>query len=108
MLKRVLFRKPGPDGDDDEIPVKMLEDAFEEIDKNASGDIDLREFIEFFRHIEDLNRFQKKSAKRQQFMSFLLNFCFLADIVVVGVLLMMFIRMDANDNPDTYAIMKNV
>lgn len=142
-LKKVLFRKP-VDGDDDEIPTKMLEDAFAEIDgdgsgsidmgelvenlalcglnvsrnasdtimaeidKNASGDIDLREFIEFFRHIEDLNRFSKKSAARQQFLSFLLNFCFLADIVVVGVMLMMFIRMDPNENPDMYSIMKNV
>jgi len=143
MLQRVLFRKP-VDGDEDEIPTRMLEDAFaeidgdgsgsieldelvdalslcglkvsktatdtiiQEIDKNASGDVDLREFIEFFRHIEDLNRFSKKSAARQQFVSFLLNFCFLADIVVVGVMLMMFIRMDATENPDNYSIMKNV
>jgi len=143
MLQRVLFRKP-QEGDDDEIPTKMLEDAFaeidgdgsgsieldelvdalklcglavsknatdvvmKEIDKNASGDVDLREFIEFFRHIEDLNRFQKKTAARQQFVSFLLNFCFLADIIVVGVMLMMFIRMEPADNPDNYAIMKNV
>merc|ERR1719181_203823 len=143
MLQRVLFRKP-VEGDDDEIPTKMLEDAFaeidgdgsgsieldelvdalklcglavsknatdvvmKEIDKNASGDVDLREFIEFFRHIEDLNRFQKKTAARQQFLSFLLNFCFLGDIVVVGVMLMMFIRMNKDANPDNYSIMKNV
>lgn len=143
MLKRVLFRRP-VEGDDDEIPTKMLEDAFaeidgdgsgsieldelvgalkqcglavskgatdtimKEIDKNASGDVDLREFIEFFRHIEELNRFQKKSAARQQFVSFLLNFCFLADMIVVGVMLMMFIRMDKAANPDNYSIMKNV
>jgi hypothetical protein len=142
-LKAVLFRKPG-DGDDDEIPTKMLEDAFAEIDgdgsgsieldelvdalamcglsvsknatdtimteidKNADGTVDLREFIEFFRHIEDLNRFGKKTAARAQFLSFLLNFCFLADMVVVGVMLMMFIRMDEADNPDNYSIMKNV
>jgi len=142
-LKAVLFRKPG-DGDDDEIPTKMLEDAFAEIDgdgsgsieleelvdalamcglsvsknatdtimaeidKNADGTVDLREFIEFFRHIEDLNRFGKKTAARAQFLSFLLNFCFLADMVVVGVMLMMFIRMDEAKNPDNYSIMKNV
>jgi hypothetical protein len=82
--------------------------VMKEIDKNASGDVDLREFIEFFRHIEDLNRFEKKSGKRKQCMSFLLNFCFLADIVVVGVMLMMFIRMDEAENPDNYSILKNV
>jgi len=143
MLQRVLFRKP-QEGDDDEIPTKMLEDAFaeidgdgsgsieleelvdalklcglavsktatdvvmKEIDKNADGTVDLREFIEFFRHIEDLNRFQKKTAARQQFVSFLLNFCFLADIIVVGVMLMMFIRMDKDEGSDNYSIMKNV
>jgi hypothetical protein len=143
MLQRVLFRKP-VDGDDDEIPTRMLEDAFaeidgdgsgsieleelvdslklcglavskaatdvvmKEIDKNASGDVDLREFIEFFRHIEDLNRFQKKTAARQQFVSFLLNFCFLVDIIVVGLMLMLFIKMDETENPDNYIIMKNV
>lgn len=143
MLKRVLFRKPA-EGDDDEIPTRMLEDAFaeidgdgsgsieldelvdalklcglavsanatsivmKEIDKNMSGDVDLREFIEFFRHIEDLNRFSKKTAARQQFCNFLLNFCFLADMVVVGAMLMMFIRMKEEDNPDNYSIMKNV
>lgn len=142
-LKAVLFRKPG-DGDDDEIPTNMLEEAFAEIDgdgsgsieleelvdalalcglsvsknatdtimaeidKNADGTVDLREFIEFFRHIEDLNRFGKKTAARAQFLSFLLNFCFLADMVVVGVMLMMFIRMDEAENPDNYSIMKNV
>jgi hypothetical protein len=142
MLKRVLFRKP--EGDDDEIPTRMLEDAFaeidgdgsgsidldelvgalrqcglavsdtacdtimREIDKNASGDVDLREFIEFFRNIEELSRFGKKAAARQQFLSFLLNFCFLGDIVVVGVMLMMFIRMDEADSPDTYSIIKNL
>lgn len=93
-----------------DLPVSQVacDTVMKEIDKNASGDIDLREFIEFFRHIEDLNRFQKKSAARQQFLTFLLNFCFLADIVVVGVMLMMFIRMEKADNPDFYSIMKNV
>jgi len=79
-----------------------------EIDKNASGDVDIHEFIEFFRHIEELDRFEKKSAARQQFLTFLLNFCFLADIIVVGVMLMLFIKMDKDESPDDYSIMKNV
>lgn len=79
-----------------------------EIDKNASGDVDIHEFIEFFRHVEDLDRFATKSAARQQFLSFLMNFCFLADIIVVGIILMLFIKKDEAESPDDYAIMKNV
>lgn len=84
------------------------ETIIKEIDKNASGDVDIHEFIEFFRHIEELDRFDKKSAARQQFLTFLLNFCFLADIIVVGVMLMLFIKMDKNESPDDYSIMQNV
>merc|ERR1740129_216233 len=85
--------------------------VLKEIDKNASGDVDIHEFIEFFRHIEELNRFHKRTEARKQFLTFLLNFCFLADLVACGVLLMMFIRIDDEEkekNPDNYAIMKNV
>jgi Ca2+-binding EF-hand superfamily protein len=79
-----------------------------EIDKNASGDIDMREFIQFFRRIEELKAFDKKNQARQQFATFLANFCFLADTVVVGVMLMLFIKMDETEDPEGYAITKNV
>merc|ERR1712094_105292 len=45
MLQRVLFRKP-VEGDDDEIPTKMLEDAFAEIDGDGSGSIELDELVD--------------------------------------------------------------
>eukprot|EP00928_Gymnodinium_smaydae_P009457 TRINITY_DN13547_c0_g1_i1.p1 TRINITY_DN13547_c0_g1~~TRINITY_DN13547_c0_g1_i1.p1 ORF type:complete len:617 (+),score=173.71 TRINITY_DN13547_c0_g1_i1:162-2012(+) len=142
-LKKVLFWSAENEGDDDEIPVELLEVAFreidgdgsgcieleefvealhrcdlpvsseatntvmKEIDKNASGDVDIHEFVEFFRHIEDLNRFGKRSAARAQFATFLLNCCFLTDIVVVGTLLMLFIRMEADPSSDNYIIMQN-
>jgi|Transcript_39545 hypothetical protein len=141
-LEKVLFRQP--QSEDDECPTKMLQDAFDEIDvdrsgsidmdeiiealsdcniavsktaadtimkeidKNASGDVDLREFIMFFRRIEELKRFDQKNQQRQQFAAFLANFCFLADVVVVGVMLMLFIKMDEEEDADTYAITKNV
>lgn len=77
-----------------------------EIDKNASGDVDIHEFVEFFRNIEELSAFHKKSQRRAQFATFLLNCCFLVDIVVVGVLLMIFIRLDETTSNDDYVILK--
>jgi len=79
-----------------------------EVDKNASGDIDIIEFIEFFRQIEELTQFGKKAAARQQFCSFLLQFCFVSHFLAVGVMSMMFMRMNPTDNADNYSIMKNV
>jgi hypothetical protein len=87
---------------------KAADTIMKEIDKDASGDIDLREFILFFRHIEELDQFQKKSAGRQKFFTILINVCFIVDMVVVGLLLMMFIRSKEEDDPDNYSIMKNV
>merc|ERR1712054_689067 len=84
-----------------------MDAVMREIDKNASGDIDLPEFVEFFRHIEELNRFQKKAAAKAQFAAFLLNCCFLSNIVIVGMLLMTYIRMDASASEDDRVILKN-
>jgi hypothetical protein len=78
-----------------------------EIDKNASGDIDVTEFVEFFRHIEELNKFSKRTAQRAQVASFMLNCCFLVDIVAVGFLLMVFLRMESTGGDD-YVILKNI
>lgn len=140
-LYKVIHRMP--QDPDDEIPQKMLVDAFAEIDgdgsgsidleelvealrlcdlnvsnaaaatimkdidKNASGDVDMREFIQFFRNIEDLHRAELKGQARKRFASFLANFCFLADVVIVGVLLMVVISSEDSDS-DSYKILKNL
>eukprot|EP00931_Biecheleriopsis_adriatica_P086512 TRINITY_DN61172_c0_g1_i1.p1 TRINITY_DN61172_c0_g1~~TRINITY_DN61172_c0_g1_i1.p1 ORF type:complete len:647 (-),score=150.09 TRINITY_DN61172_c0_g1_i1:105-1982(-) len=145
MLKRVIFWSQENDGDEDvELPMELLEAAYQEIDedgsgsltleelvdalkacglnasqaaadnvmreidKNMDGTIDIHEFVMFFRTLEEMNQFQKKTEQRAQFLVFICNFCFLTHIIVVGVLLMVFIRMDEASNPDNYTIMKNL
>lgn len=78
-----------------------------EIDKNNDGEIDLGEFVDFFRQLEEMDDFEKKSAAKQQFATFMLNFCFLVFIIIVGILLMMFIRMEEDTPEDTKVIMQN-
>lgn len=87
---------------------EAVANVMKEIDKNQSGDIDLHEFVEFFRHIEELDRFQKKSEQRAQFAAFLLNCCFLTDIIVVAVLLFIWIKMPDDTQRDTQVIVQNV
>eukprot|EP00933_Yihiella_yeosuensis_P008746 TRINITY_DN11437_c1_g1_i1.p1 TRINITY_DN11437_c1_g1~~TRINITY_DN11437_c1_g1_i1.p1 ORF type:complete len:627 (+),score=137.43 TRINITY_DN11437_c1_g1_i1:108-1988(+) len=82
--------------------------VMKDIDKNMDGTIDIHEFVEFFRTIEEMSRFQNKAEKRAQFLAFVCNFCFLAHIIIVGVDLMLFIRMDQAADPDNYAIMRNL
>lgn len=79
-----------------------------EIDKNQSGDIDILEFVGFFRHIEEMNRFAKKNQSRARFITLACSCCFLTHVVLVGTLLMLFINMDEAENPDNYIIMKNL
>eukprot|EP00927_Polykrikos_kofoidii_P051254 TRINITY_DN45040_c0_g1_i1.p1 TRINITY_DN45040_c0_g1~~TRINITY_DN45040_c0_g1_i1.p1 ORF type:complete len:647 (-),score=118.32 TRINITY_DN45040_c0_g1_i1:47-1873(-) len=79
-----------------------------QIDEDQSGYVDIQEFVRFFKNLEDLNDFKKKSERRAQFASFLLNCCFLVDIVVVGILLMVFIRLDPGTSYDDYVILKNI
>jgi len=142
MLKRVIFW--ADEEGDEELPMELLEAAYQEIDedgsgsvtleelvsslqdcglhasqsaadavmreidKNMDGTIDIHEFVEFFRTLEEMNDFQKKTEQRAQFLTFICNFCFLAHIVIVGVFLMIFIRMDEASNPDNYSIMQTM
>mmetsp|Transcript_69047 Transcript_69047/g.174007 ORF Transcript_69047/g.174007 Transcript_69047/m.174007 type:complete len:624 (-) Transcript_69047:87-1958(-) len=146
MLKKVLFwsQEHSGDADAEEIPTEWLEKAFQEIDedgsgaieleelveclnlcglnasmevvstimseidKNMSGDIDIHEFVEFFRQLEELDRFQAKTQQRAQFAQFLCNFCFIAHIIIVSAMLMNFINMEESDDPDGYLIMRNM
>ncbi|CAE7456042.1 unnamed protein product, partial [Symbiodinium necroappetens] len=57
--------------------------------------------------LEEMTRFQRKTQQRAQFLSYVLNFCFLVHIILVGVLLMIFIRMDEETGGDTYPILRN-
>jgi len=143
MLKRVIFWADEAEGDE-QLPMGLLEAAYQEIDedgsgsvtleelvsslqdcglhasqsaadavmreidKNMDGTIDIHEFVEFFRTLEEMNDFQKKTEQRAQFLTFICNFCFLAHIVIVGVFLMIFIRMDEASNPDNYSIMQTM
>mmetsp|Transcript_33359 Transcript_33359/g.69778 ORF Transcript_33359/g.69778 Transcript_33359/m.69778 type:complete len:637 (+) Transcript_33359:118-2028(+) len=84
-----------------------MESVMLEIDKNSDGTVDIHEFVEFFRRIEELSQFNKKSQQRAQFLVVVCNCCFLFHIIVVGVMLMLFIKMDPGEDPDTYMIMQN-
>lgn len=136
-------QKHGP-ADGQEIPLELLEEAFQEmdgdgsgkvdidelvlalrscglpasmaatqalvksIDKNSDGDLDIHEFVDYFRLQEELERFQHVSEQRAQFLSIVCSGCFLFHIVIVGALLMLFIQMDeAETDPQNYSIMKN-
>mmetsp|Transcript_50133 Transcript_50133/g.151889 ORF Transcript_50133/g.151889 Transcript_50133/m.151889 type:complete len:655 (-) Transcript_50133:137-2101(-) len=82
--------------------------VMKEIDTNSSGDIDIHEFVGFFRSIEELARFQQRTEQRAQFVTYVCSCCFITHIILVGVLLMTFINMDSDEDPDNYAIMKNL
>mmetsp|Transcript_63040 Transcript_63040/g.133056 ORF Transcript_63040/g.133056 Transcript_63040/m.133056 type:complete len:616 (-) Transcript_63040:43-1890(-) len=84
------------------------ENIMKEIDKNMSGDIDIHEFVEFFRSIEELDRFQAKTEQRAHFTQLLCNCCFISHIIIVSILLMNFINMDEDEDPDNYLIFKNM
>lgn len=85
----------------------VMESIMLEIDKNSDGTISIVEFVDFFRHLEELTAFNAKNQARAEFFSLLLNLCFIAHIVIVGVLVMSFINMDEAADPDTYAIMQS-
>ncbi|CAE7512340.1 unnamed protein product, partial [Symbiodinium pilosum] len=57
--------------------------VMQEIDKNMNGTIDIHEFVMFFRTLEEMTRFQRKTQQRAQFLSYVLNFCFLVHIILV-------------------------
>lgn len=79
-----------------------------EIDRNANGEIDIHEFVDFFRSVEELTNLQERTQQRAQFTQFLCNFCFIAHIIIVSVLLMNFINMDQEADPDGYLIYQNL
>mmetsp|Transcript_66478 Transcript_66478/g.191912 ORF Transcript_66478/g.191912 Transcript_66478/m.191912 type:complete len:639 (+) Transcript_66478:100-2016(+) len=146
MLKRVLFwsQEHSGDADAEGIPPELLEMAFQEIDtdgsgsidldelienlqlcglqanreatynimkeidKDMSGDINIHEFVGFFRELEELDRYQAKTQQRAQFAQFLCNFCFIAHIIIVSVLLLEFINMEEASDPDGYLIFQNM
>jgi len=144
MLQKVIFWTQENEGNEDaELPMELLQAAYQEIDedgsgsvtlvelvdalklcglnaseaaattvmqeidKNMNGTIDIHEFVMFFRTLEEMTRFQRKTQQRAQFLSYVLNFCFLVHIILVGVLLMIFIRMDEETGGDTYPILRN-
>jgi len=143
MLKKVIYWSQEHESEED-IPIELLQAAYQEIDddgsgsvtleelvgalkdcglnasqeaadavmgeidKNMDGTVDIHEFVEFFKTLEEMDKFQKKSAQRAQFLSCICNFCFMAMIIIVGSMLMLFIGMNKDENPDNYAIMQNL
>jgi hypothetical protein len=82
--------------------------VMKEIDKNADGTVDIHEFVEFFRHIEELAKFQKKNQRRAQFLAIICNCCFLLHVIGVSALLMLFVRMDPDASPQTYSLTRTL
>jgi Ca2+-binding EF-hand superfamily protein len=77
-----------------------------EFDKDNDGNISIHEFVEFFRTVDEINKFSKKVDQRAAFLAFVCNFCFLVDLILVGIILMLFIRMDPGSSGDNYTIIK--
>lgn len=75
-----------------------------DMDKNNDGDIDIVEFCEFFRQLEELSQFHHKAKARKQFCSILCNCCFFLNLSFVFVLILLFVDMEESDDPDLYSI----
>lgn len=81
-----------------------------EIDLDNDGSISIIEFVKYFKLVEEMNRLQKKKARNAQFMTFVVNCCFLSDILVVAVLVMVVINMerDGGGSEDDKVIVTNL
>jgi hypothetical protein len=82
--------------------------VMKDIDKNASGDVDIHEFVEFFRYTEELKKMDKKNKRRAQFLSIICNGCFVMHVFGVSALLMLFVKMDQDENPQTYTLTRTM
>lgn len=82
--------------------------VMKDIDKNASGDVDIHEFVEFFRYTEELKKMDKKNKRRAQFLSLICNGCFIMHVFGVSALLMVFVKMDKEEAPQTYTLTRTL
>lgn len=85
---------------------KAVERIILDMDKNNDGDIDIVEFCEFFRQLEELSQFHHKAKARAQFCSILCNCCFFLNLALVFVLILLFVDMEESDDPDLYQIVR--
>merc|ERR1740121_643842 len=85
---------------------KAVERIILDMDKNNDGDIDIVEFCEFFRQLEELSQFHHKAKARAQFCSILCNCCFFLNLAFVFVLILIFVDMEESDDPDLYQIVR--
>mmetsp|Transcript_86471 Transcript_86471/g.245194 ORF Transcript_86471/g.245194 Transcript_86471/m.245194 type:complete len:605 (+) Transcript_86471:59-1873(+) len=69
-----------------------------EVDKDNSGEIDLFEFVEFFRMVLDVNNVDEKSRMRAQYHASLSVVCFFFLLVVISVLCVRFSQQDTDDS----------
>lgn len=81
--------------------------VMKEIDKNCDGNVDIQEFVEFFRTLEDMNRFDKKSQNRARFLTNVCNCCFIVQTVCVSVLLILMIQSGSSSS-DSSILLKNL
>lgn len=86
---------------------KAVETIISEMDANNSGDIDIVEFVDFFRQIEELALFQHKTKARAQFCGHACNMCFLLNLVGVFSVIMVFIGIKEADDPDLYNLVRS-
>lgn len=55
-------------------------------------------FVEFFRSVEELSRFQHRAEQRTQIVALACSCCFIIFIVVVGTLLLFYIQVEEGDD----------
>ncbi|CAK0900116.1 unnamed protein product [Prorocentrum cordatum] len=83
---------------------KAVERIILDMDKNNDGDIDIVEFCEFFRQLEELSQFHHKAKARAQFCSILCNCCFFLNLALVFVLIPR--PLAPTVDPDLYQIVR--
>jgi hypothetical protein len=86
---------------------KAVETIILEMDANNSGDIDIVEFVDFFRQLEEIAQFQHKTKARAQFCTVLCNACFMLNLVAVFLVILVFIGMEEADDPDMYNLVRS-
>jgi len=81
----------------------------DQMDKDVSGKLDLQEFVDFFRRIEELNRLQGNEEGREC-RKYIILFLLLVDAIAIGVLIITLVkdkdqRASASYNSRLVAIM---
>jgi len=78
----------------------------QDVDKDANGDITCKEFVSFFRTIEEINDMERDARRRASFFECMCNLCFVLHVIGVSLLVMMIVRMQGDSDSNGYQMMQ--